>query len=819
MFGSSRKIYTDTSIVPVIEEKYFVDTLSYSIFESSIRNIGIPENLIQNYVYSMPFNVRKYYRFAENKYPDAMTDRALIPGNRATGVRERANVWTRIRMRIKEMQDTSYETEIEIDPSSSNLALDALQEAISKQLPDLLGSGRVNAYYISVGGLNVIHWARSVITNQYGYKGSTNELRTLSSQIGEKVYLENLIPIFPSEYALAEGGEQHIDLDVPGTSGQTEERSRNENRSHTQPGISNDPDDAEIISVLVDYCWWTDEVEIIETTDEEGNAITEENHYRQRHDDSLTLTMPIGRYFERHIQVKYTVDEFFMFGSQESDPMYYTYRFQDGTEPQFDSFLQGSSVDTREYYPMVVFIDGKKDQTREDLRDSERFKMDEKLLDILKLDYLAIGEAIQDEENDLSDVEQAFLTFAATAVGGTEAESEYCFRHFDAIVNEQGNGTRSGPYSEDIKVRNRFFGYGYKLAAIHKTTNTGVKGKVGSYHSDQRKYEWSTFTYVYRRKGSLIDNIGKRKFPRRDRSDLSDFELVPLEHKHVKFYTSFYRQISENKYIQIEVDSLENEFLIRPDVAERAQLDDERLLVPINIPISEKMLFKNREQLLQSSLKIVVNALKIVSVSWYKRALSVILQIAAIALVIYTGGTSLKALAAAAALGSMAFAIAVLKMVITFVITDFGFKFVVDKLGEDWAFYLALAAAAAGGYQAINHGSVQGAPYASEMLQISNGLANAVNPNMAGVEQEFADLQAEIEAGQAEIDRALELLETDRTVNPLIFVAGETPSNFYERTVHSGNIGPRVYDLLERYVELSLRLPTIHDTLGDKFNA
>ena len=48
---------------------------------------------------------------------------------------------------------------------------------------------------------------------------------------------------------------------------------------------------------------------------------------------------------------------------------------------------------------------------------------------------------------------------------------------------------------------------------------------------------------------------------------------------------------------------------------------------------------------------------------------------------------------------------------------------------------------------------------------------------------------------------------------PLI-IWGEKPDDFYNRTVHSGNVGVLGLDAIESFCDIRLKLPEIQDTIG-----
>jgi hypothetical protein len=73
---------------------------------------------------------------------------------------------------------------------------------------------------------------------------------------------------------------------------------------------------------------------------------------------------------------------------------------------------------------------------------------------------------------------------------------------------------------------------------------------------------------------------------------------------------------------------------------------------------------------------------------------------------------------------------------------------------------------------------------------------------------------------------ANKLLDTNGVIDPLMFTSldiyydpTETPQEYYERTVHTGNPGAVAYDVLHRYVDMMLDLDFVEKRLtnGDMY--
>ena len=80
------------------------------------------------------------------------------------------------------------------------------------------------------------------------------------------------------------------------------------------------------------------------------------------------------------------------------------------------------------------------------------------------------------------------------------------------------------------------------------------------------------------------------------------------------------------------------------------------------------------------------------------------------------------------------------------------------------------------------------------------------------LKKEADDFQLFVKEEQKKLDEANKLLENSNWMTPLI-IFGEKPHDFYQRTVHSGNIGVLGLDAISEFVDVSLQLPKLTDTL------
>jgi hypothetical protein len=100
-------------------------------------------------------------------------------------------------------------------------------------------------------------------------------------------------------------------------------------------------------------------------------------------------------------------------------------------------------------------------------------------------------------------------------------------------------------------------------------------------------------------------------------------------------------------------------------------------------------------------------------------------------------------------------------------------------------------------------------------LNLVKASGTVVMEDLAGLATEFSALQDEMTEKNELLKKAQDLLQETTRFNPMI-IFGESPENFFNRTVHSGNVGTIGYKAIDSYVDMALTLPTISDTLPEE---
>jgi hypothetical protein len=182
--------------------------------------------------------------------------------------------------------------------------------------------------------------------------------------------------------------------------------------------------------------------------------------------------------------------------------------------------------------------------------------------------------------------------------------------------------------------------------------------------------------------------------------------------------------------------------------------------------------------------------------------------------------------------GALAAANVVLQQVVISTVIVEAAKLLVDLIGFEAAFLVAvvLSAFSFTADRGLLGSQVKGAPWAEELLRVSTGLSRAIEIKTASAfrkyEKDLAEFLLLQEEKTEELEAAQALLEFESLIDPFEFVGmapfsiyGETPQEYFNRTVHSGNIGVEALNAISGYVDTALTLPRTNETVGDSFYA
>lgn len=109
---------------------------------------------------------------------------------------------------------------------------------------------------------------------------------------------------------------------------------------------------------------------------------------------------------------------------------------------------------------------------------------------------------------------------------------------------------------------------------------------------------------------------------------------------------------------------------------------------------------------------------------------------------------------------------------------------------------------------------------AASLLQVSSALSQGINMELRSMTTDLLADANRFKTFQKDsiklLEEKMDLLDADSILSPFV-ILGESPSQLYNRTIHSGNIGTLAFDDIHSYVDRSLRLPDFSSSVGGVF--
>lgn len=650
-------------------------------------------------------------------------------------------------------------------------------EPAVKQVLESIEGVPVIIEYSRLGSPNGFHIGWISLINSHGYDPVTNKLNTLSITKGVNVYLDDMTLVVPtsdhhkySESALTEWG-------TPASAGYTPNKvSIGLNKLVTSSPLVLDALATEDY-IRVAYVWKSPNILGV---------------------SKGTFNIPIVGYDDTadYFQVKYTVGGLIK---------YWVYKVGEGTYPSLDNLLDTAPIELGTYFPFVYFRYNKA-AVSTDVNNME-FKTSKKTLKYLGINYVDMIDAINSNPG-IADVQQAMLLMAVPAVTSIPIEQRYLFDYFNSIYK---NTAKQYAFTDSY---NRLF-----IRNIPKNgfiiQDTKFKMSI-RYDAIYKQIKIGTFP-------TIVSGYGSEDYI--EQVETLDIEgAVSFENINSTRKYHFYRnKVTSGIYEEIKVYNLEVTYYVLGDYTVIADETDNILLIPIDRAISKKYNVIDRELLYTRSLHYVFNSVQITKVKWYQQGwFGDLLKIVGLVLTVMSFGTDGGAFYAA--LSSLSYAAIaavvkafIIKMLIGYIIGQILILFV-QAIGIDAAVILAVVAAAYGFYTKMDNINMQQVLWGDNLLKLANGLMSGIQETvkdlMEDLMQEASEFSKFVGEQTKTLEDAKELLHNRVLLSPFV-IFGETPKEYYDRTVHSGNIGVVGISAVGKYVETALTLPKLRDTLGE----
>lgn len=747
LFGSTKKTIVAVQGQRVIEDKVLPNSAKSGVIKAIMLGENISDHVMDSLINSIGVKSERMYKYGKDKYVFGLPS---------------SNI------------------------SSPTKGHDKIQAYLNK-----LEGKTVSISYLHYGAYNWFYAAWLKLHNELGYKQSTNEVtfRIPGVDVNTKIYLDGMLAkVF--EATMANNINVH-NLDLWGadpSDGYTPERPYTGiygnmgmdqalaptlySKSPYIQILSGEVTESVVISLVYKEVKFDPNTENTTTTYPKYNITvnptwSDNDHYMAKY------VLPNG-------EIKYWTYEQGA-GIEELDRIFY--------EPD-------NSVPAGSFFPYVYFRYDKTNPLGD--KQSAEFKSSKKICKYLGMKYEDVVDAIH-ENPDIKDVEQAILMYVVPAGSKDQKDLQYIYAFFDGLHKQSNvigdnmidigsNMVYDGRTRKTIVIQDKRFKQTLGFNYIKKV-NVSITGKPGECSS-----------------GTGFDNYS--------------FNTMDSENQQTEFSTKikyhwYRKQITETLGYEIRISNLQMTYHIWGGYTDTANDEEEHLYIPVDRAICRNYTIKEKEQFYSRSLHYIFTTRQIVKVKWYQKSwFKAFMIVVAIVLTIITLGAAAQSLVAAAAAGTAALVAAINTMVIGFLkymATLFAMNLFVKAVGGELALMVAIVAMAYGMYDS-GISSAMTLNSSNSFVNLAQTLIKSVSEfysdAMSDIQRELASITEDYKESMKTIETAKELLENQNILSPYI-IFGESPSQFYTRTLGAPMLNTLSLELPHTYVETSLTLPGI----------
>lgn len=647
----------------------------------------------------------------------------------------------------------------------------------------------VSLIYSVIGDKDYNHYAWLKLVSTYGYNGKTNELTTLSAQKGTPCYLDTGKIIYSersnTEYEIIRiNNGDLLGFDY----GECFTRKKDLRKTVSYEVGSTD-------KFVFSYQYKNASGNITESITVDMSDVNPPPK-TERYFDKQSHTYETREVYENEpdfVQAAYLVND---------ELKFYTYQYLSGNLALDNNIDFDDGMGT--YYPRLYLRIDKKDMV--DSQDAKYKAHTNKYCRALGLDLEDITKKVKEGIGDnLDDTRDIYISMVArpNINKNDQLIAKYLYNYFEdlykASVKEYGDYKRR-PITLDVS--DNVASQSISCNGILKRVNTGVAKNASN--TPLKKGEYCIKRFI-------------------DLGDKGKAEIGDVVFAFVKkgWVHNFIYQITDDKYITVDVYNLESKAVVKGHTAHVSN-DSDELFVPLDMRVVGKLSQLEQEQLFHKCLHIQITLLKTVKIKWYQKGIfKLVVAAIGIAISFFTAGagTPIATILINAAINT-AIGIAINMVVSTLI------KLAI-KLGLDIETATLLATVAQVVMLAYSKGQSSIALRADKLMETVNIAFNnyqkSINIKMTQLQDEFNRLTKEFKDKQQKLDEVRKslltksvplsldlLLDKQVTNNRYQVNLGETPEEFYTRSMFFDVTGLDV-KYINNYVELSTQLPSFTD--------
>ena len=436
-------------------------------------------------------------------------------------------------------------------------------------------------------------------------------------------------------------------------------------------------------------------------------------------------------------------------------------------------------------------------------------KSSKHLLNKLGLNYGDIISGV-DANPDIGQVDHAYIVIGLKLNSTEQAALNYLFEYFSYLENVSTvteaedaawvfgttYGISNQPPVNQLEVRCNYYRILLAYRYINKSTVTGSIGKVGTVTQTLNVVPQDVHIST---NGPSLVRDNSELILRKQINDTQYVELLVKGPHHINYVYNGYGVDTNIKILT------ENE-------------DNNNFIIPLNRYIFTEVL-SQKEQIavMYSALNITFNSYEVVKLKWYQTGLfQFIMVIITVVLTIYGFGyiaNSIRGMTMAAAAAFIAQQVAIS------VVISVGLQFAIKVLGLEatvLAVLIMVAAVVYSGYGPNGAGSLEGVPWADEILKVASGLPEAVKKYsetmLKKISQEMTDFQDYAQKLWDDLEDKWDAIKHQSNLDPIglfyltDYYPGENPGTYMDRHIHTGNPGVESLNAIGGYVDNMLDL-------------
>lgn len=641
-------------------------------------------------------------------------------------------------------------------------------QAIVKKVMEAELGKTVTLGYYKAAPFNVVHHAWETLVKQYDYDSNTNQIAVLSQHHDAVVYLKDIVPIYSLE-GLEESpaGGQEV-WGVPANSMPFPGRLETPISLAAATPFEVDAD-AEKSIVRVIYLFQ------VVITQKVGNMEVDIPEWREG-----TLDIDLSNF---SLDAEYYQVWFKDPGNNKWG--FWSHPVNSETYPELAAIHEAVFTDLGTYYPFTYFRYNFQAETTARQEYSDPYEDQKKMLKYLNMDYDQIGDAINGSSSE--DTVHGMLIFGVNPGSDDPTDQKYLYEYFNALWYATGGKNPvydpKAPALSDkrFSIADKRFTMSFGFKSITKTSAGGEIAKVGQCTGS---YSNKVYTYRYQRTAAMYD--------------------------------------------EITVHGLLCNYKVFNGYSYTGGAGSKTLIIPLDKALVNKFSVKDREVLVARAMHYMTCTYVEIEEKWYSKSwVKWVIVVVAIVLTVFTGqGWQLLSAVIAGELALTALLIYMVTKLVMGMVVSYIFSLIAKTIGAELAMLIGAVVMLYGGYKYMTNTVGPMSIRAETLLGVGTNLMDAgsaqIGAEIRQIQGEMTEFSLMAEQKWAELEEVKNLLGKENLLDPFEFIGrepaivfGENPDQFYERTIHTGNIGVLALDANSSFIEISLTLPKLPQTFGE----